>query len=105
MKFVVHRVDGSKRADYVRSRHQLEPAWADEAVNDPAAYWIDPDPASASGRSVRVIGYSGAADAVLTVIVLHADADPAEPPDGDWWGANAWRANNRDQRIYRERQS
>ncbi|MGH3504293.1 MAG: hypothetical protein ACRDQA_25855 [Nocardioidaceae bacterium] len=41
---------------------------------------------------------------VLTVILLPAEADPAERPDGDWWGVNAWLANDRDSRIYRERQ-
>jgi hypothetical protein len=55
------RVDWSKRAGYIRGRHQVEPAWADQAVTDPEACWIDPDPASASGLSVRVIGYSGSA--------------------------------------------
>jgi hypothetical protein len=101
---VSERADWSKRADYIRSRHQVQPSWAVEAVNDPTAFWLDPDPASTSGRSVRVIGYSAAADAVLTVILLPSDTDPDEPPDGDWLGANAWHANDRDQRIYRERQ-
>lgn len=101
---VLQRVDWSKRADYIRARHDVAPAWAAEAVNDPTAFWLDPDPASTSGLSVRVIGYSRAADAVLTVILLPAATDPDEPPEGDWWGANAWRSNDQDQRIYRERQ-
>ena len=102
MEFVLERVDWSQRGDYIRSRHQVEPFWATEAVHDPAAYWRDPDPASTSGASVRVIGYSGTADAVLAVILVHADADPHDRPDGDWWGANAWPANIRDIRIYQE---
>ncbi len=104
MTFVVQRVDWSKRADYIRARHQIQPAWAVEAVNDPTAFWLDPDPGSTSGVSVRVIGYSPAADAVLTVILLPAGTDQDEVPVGDWWGANAWRSNNQGQRIYRERQ-
>lgn len=88
MGSVVQRVDWSKRADYIRARHDVRPAWAVEAVNDPAAFWLDPDPASTSGLSVRVIGYSPAADAVLTVILLPAATDPDESPEGDWWGAN-----------------
>lgn len=32
--------------------------------------------------------------AVLTVILLAADCDPDELPDGDRWGSNAWRAND-----------
>lgn len=59
MKYVTSRIDWSKRADYIRDRHFVEPAWADEAVTDPEACWLAPDPASASGLSVRVIGYSG----------------------------------------------
>jgi len=50
-----------------------------------------------------VIGYSGSAVAVLSVILLPGDADPDEPADGDWWGVNAWRANERDERLYREK--
>ena len=103
MEYVTGRVDWRKRAGYVRDRHQVEPAWADEAVADPEACWLDPDPASISGLSVRVIGYSGGADAVLTVILLPGDGDPEEPADGDWWGVNAWPANERDERLYREK--
>jgi hypothetical protein len=94
--------DWSKRADYIRQRHGIEPAWADEAVNDDHAIWLVPDPASRSGRAVRVLGYSPSAAAVLTVILVSADADPDEPPDADWWGSNAWRANDRDYRLYGE---
>jgi len=49
---------------------------------------------------VRVIGYSATAGAVLTVILVDFAADPDEEPGGDWWGANAWRANQRDRRHY-----
>jgi hypothetical protein len=50
-----------------------------------------------------VIGYSGSADAVLTVILLPGDTDPAESADGEWWGVNAWAASERDQRLYVEK--
>jgi hypothetical protein len=103
MKYVSSRIDWSKRADYIRERHQVETAWADEAVVDPDACWLVPDPASTSGMSVRVIGYSGSADAVLTVILLPGDADPAELAEGEWWGVNAWAASGRDQRLYVEK--
>lgn len=102
MKYMAERVDWSRRGHYIRSRHQIEPGWATEAVNDPDAYWVDPDPASTSGAAVRIIGYSTTADMTVTVIVLRADTDPSDRPDGDWWGANAWPANTRDTRIYRE---
>ena len=77
MKYVTSWIDWSKRAGYIRERHQVESAWADEAVTDPEARWLVPDPASTSGVSIRVIGYSGSADAVLTVILLPGDVDPA----------------------------
>lgn len=95
-------VDWSKRVDYIRQRHGIEPAWADEAVNDDHAIWLVPDPASRSGHAVRVIGYSSSVATVLTVILVAADADPDEPSDADWWGSNAWRANDRDRRRYGE---
>ena len=94
------RVDWSKRADYVRSRHGVDPAWADDAVNDDHAVWLTPDPASRSGRSVRVIGYSTGARDVLTVILVAADAEDAEQPVGEGWGANAWVSSPRDRRLY-----
>ena len=88
---MAERVDWSKRAEYIKCRHNVEAAWADEAVADPDAVWLDPDPAGASGLSVRVIGYSLSAHAVLSVVLIPAGADPRDRPHGEWWGANAWR--------------
>ncbi|WP_154677583.1 hypothetical protein [Mycolicibacter icosiumassiliensis] len=51
-----------------------------------------------------MIGYSPSARAVLTVILVSADADPDEPPDGDWWGSNAWIANQQGRGLYSEEQ-
>ena len=96
------RVDWSKRAEYVRSRHGIDPRWADEAVDDAHAVWLDPDPASRSGRSVRVVGYSAGAGTVLTVILVASDADPTEQPIGDWSGTNAWISSARDLHLYGE---
>ena len=93
-------MDWSKRAEYVRSRHGVESAWADEAVDDDHAVWLVPDPASRSGQSVRVIGYSMSAREVLTVILVDADVDVEERPDGEWWGSNAWMASAPDRRHY-----
>ncbi len=47
-------VDWSKRAGYIRARQHVESACADEAIADPDACWLDPDPASTCGLSVRV---------------------------------------------------
>lgn len=94
------RVDWSKRAAYIRTRHGIEPAWANEALDDDHAVRLTPDPASRSGHGVRVIGYSPTAHAVLTVILLEADTDASERPSGDWWGSNAWKANESDRHLY-----
>lgn len=94
------RVDRGKRADYLRSRHGVDPAGADDAVNDDHAVWLTPDPASRGGRSVRVIGYSTSAREVLTVILVAADADDTEPPVGEGWGANAGVSSPGDRRLY-----
>jgi hypothetical protein len=98
-------VDWQHRRDYIRTRSHrragetdIEPEWADEAVNDPDSAWLDPDPKSKSGRSARVIGYSPTADMIITVILV-----PKEEEQG-WWGANAWLASQTDERIYREEQ-
>lgn len=91
------RVDWSKRAEYVHSRHGVVPAWADEAVEDSHAVWLTPDPASHSGQSVRVIGYSISAHEILTVILVAADVDEMERPAGDWWEATpGWQAREID---------
>jgi hypothetical protein len=100
----VGRTDWQHRGAYIHTRSQrrpgdtdIDPLWADEAVNDTDAAWLDPDPKSKSGRSTRVIGHSPTAGMVITVILV--------PKDGqEWWGANAWKANDTDIRIYREGQ-
>ena len=85
-------VDWSHRRDYIIAKHGVTRAEADEAIADPDRVVLDPDPASKSGRGVRIIGYSVLAQAVLTVIVVN---------EGDHtYGANAWRANAKDQRRY-----
>lgn len=94
------KVDWTRRAAYIKERHDVETNWADEAVRDEHAVWIRPDPASKSGFGVRVIGYSRTAGQILTVILVSPEADPNEPPDGDWWGSNAWPSSDQDQQIY-----
>ncbi|HEX5348915.1 MAG TPA: hypothetical protein VFW64_17685 [Pseudonocardiaceae bacterium] len=96
------RVDWSRRADYILARHAVDPSWANEAVRDEHAVWLVPDPASRSGYAVRVIGYAATPDAVLTVILVDAEADLTDRPDGDWWGSNAWMANRWDRHLYGE---
>lgn len=86
-------VDWRHRGEYI-AKHGLTPAAADEAYADPNRLVVDPDPASQSGRTIRVIGWSTSLGQLVTVIVL---------PDNDvTWGVNAWPANSTDQRRYRK---
>jgi hypothetical protein len=81
----------------MRARHQVTVEQANEALGDADALLFDPDPKSTSGVSTRVIGYSPTAAAVLVVILVRREDKP-----GSWWGANGWRANSTDRRIYAE---
>jgi uncharacterized DUF497 family protein len=90
-------VDWSYGAQHMWDNHKVATAEADEAVNDIDAVWFDPDPASRSNRSVRVIGYSHSCRAILTVILVRSD-------EGTYYGANGWESNPTDQRRYREAQ-
>lgn len=87
-------MDWFYRADYMRERHGVEVEWANEALEDPEALRIEPDPASRSGRSVRTIGYSTKAGCLVTVITLEEA--------GMTYGVNGWRSSDIDIRRYRE---
>jgi len=86
--------DWSYRGDYVRERQGIEPDRGNEAMHDPGALRISPDPSSRSGRSDRTISYSPAAGCLLTVITL-ADGPVT-------YGVNGWRSNSSDARRYKE---
>jgi len=90
----VEGADWTYRADYIRERHGVEVEWANEALRDPDALRIDPDPASRSGRSVRTIGYAAGTGCLLSVITVEEG--------GVTYGVNAWRSNATDIRRYRE---
>ena len=89
---VFERVDWAQRGAYMKRKHGVTPAIADEALEDPNRVVIDPDYNSDSGKSVRIIGFSVTADVVITVIVLEND--------GTEYGVNGWAANQRDRRYY-----
>lgn len=86
-------VDWSKRGEYI-AKHGMTPTQADEALGDPECVTLDPDPASKSGASRRVIGYSTTAQAVIAVILTDFE--------GVTYGVNAWEASDRDKRLYRQ---
>ena len=59
------RLNWQYRGDYIRSRSarrpddtDIEPEWADEAFADDDALVDSPDPASKSGETDRLVGYS-----------------------------------------------
>ena len=62
-------IDLRHRGDYL-AKHGLTPEVADEAFADPHRLVIETDPASVSGRTIRVIGWAYSIQAVVTVIVL-----------------------------------
>ncbi len=71
----------------------IEPAWADEAFADDDALVDSPDPASKSGKTDRLVGYS-TARMVIVVVYLHDELI----------GVNAWKANETQTRRYWEEQ-
>lgn len=87
-------IDWTHRAEHI-AKHGLTPELANEAAADPRAVVIDPDPASKTGKSVRIIGYARSVDQVLVVIVV--------PDGGHLWGASAWPANTTNLNLYLER--
>ncbi|WP_206445633.1 hypothetical protein [Agrococcus sp. KRD186] len=76
---------------HMRERHGVMQEEADDAIADPNALCISPDPSSRSGMSDRWIGWSHSRAEVLVVIVVRRGENR--------FGANAWTAN----RAHRER--
>ena len=66
--------------------------WAKEAWDDLNRVVIDPDPASQSGDSIRVIGRSPTNDCIYTVIAVYVD--------GELVIATAWKSNSTQVQIY-----
>lgn len=87
-------LDWSHRGEYMEARHGITVALANDAVSDANRVLVNPDYNSESGRTVRIIGYSRVAGAIITVIAM-ADS-------GIDYGVNGWISNEKDQRIYRE---
>ncbi len=83
-------------ATHMWEAHHVTIEEADEAISDIDAVWFEPDPASRSGLSTRVVGYSHTRREVLCMILLRGDAG--------YEGVNGWPANATYRRIYREAQ-
>ncbi|WP_091288429.1 hypothetical protein [Amycolatopsis xylanica] len=87
-----------EEAEHIRTRDvrypgalNIEPEWTVEAANDPCRVVRDPDPKSRHG-AIRLIGFSAAAGAVLTVILDAVDHA----------GITAWKTRGADLREYEE---
>ncbi len=87
-------VDWSERDAHMFSKHGVTTSQADEALEDPERITIEPDYASVSGASIRVIGYSPSRMQLLTIIVV------VDTETGRFYGASGWEANEKDQTIY-----
>lgn len=74
-------------------RHGVSVDEANSAVVDPDLIMIDPDPASRSGRGIRIIGLAHTGR-IITVIVLD--------DEGIRHGVNGWPSSPTDQRRYLE---
>ncbi len=98
----IDEVDWTHRADYIRTRSRrkgrpefdVEPEWATQAALDSRRQVGDGR--SESGETIRVVGWSALANEVLTVLLL----PKGHPPTGEWWGVNAWKADDRERRVY-----
>lgn len=90
-------VDWTHGAAHMWDRHQVSVTEATEALADPLAWVLDPDPKSKSGDSIRVIGLCRSREELLTVILVR-------DPEVTWlWGANGWPSNSSDRREYMRR--
>lgn len=94
-----HRLDWQFRGEYIESRSSrhsgdtdIDRVWADEAFADDDALMDSPDPASRSGKTDRLVGYSRTARMVIVVVYLRDELI----------GVNAWKANETQARRYWE---
>lgn len=71
-------VDWTYGAEHMWDNHKVTVMEANEVVGDIDALWFDPDPASRSGASVRVLGYSHSRRVIVTVILVSRD-------EGGYW--------------------
>jgi hypothetical protein len=88
-------LDWSFRGKYMFDKHGVSAFLAAEATADPDRVLLEPDYNSASGESVRIIGYSPSSGEVLSIIAMSLN--------GREIGINGWLANEKDRRIYGER--
>lgn len=100
---MIERIEwDAESAAHIRARSQryrgamdIATEWTQEVTADVYRTVDEPDPKSAHANSVRMVGYSPSADAVLTVVGLR-------DRDGLIRGSSAWKASGADLRRYEE---
>ena len=85
-------IDWTFAEEHMWSSHMVVLPWAIEAVRDKRSVVFEPDPASHSGTSMRVLGFSPSAGRVLAVIIVRYE--------GRLLAASAWSANATQTRHY-----
>lgn len=80
------------------ARHKVTIAQAEEALADPDAVRLVPDPASMSGVGIRTVGYSASFGDLLSVL-SYVDSEGVEH------GTTAFRARGKFRRNYTEREA
>jgi len=89
-------IDCTAAVEHIWDRHRILPEWVEQACADTDRVILDPDPASRSGRSVRIVGFSSGYGYPITIVAVRRRDHLVV--------ASAWRANSRDRRTYREGQ-
>ncbi|MDA2987904.1 MAG: transposase [Actinomycetota bacterium] len=89
-------IDFEAAAEHIWQGHRILMDWVREACSDDDRVILDPDPASRSGQSLRIVGFSASFGHPVTVVGFRRRTHIEI--------TSAWRSNPRDQRIYRERQ-
>ncbi len=85
-------IDWTFAEEHMWSSHMIVAPWVIEGAQDPRRLVVNPDPASHSGTSLRVLGFSPSAGRVLAVVLVRHE--------GQLFAASAWLANTTQTRRY-----
>jgi len=89
-------IDCTAAVQHIWDRHRILAEWVEQACADADRVILDPDPASRSGRSVRIVGFSSGYGYPITVVAVRRSDRLVV--------ASAWPANSKDRRTYLEGQ-
>lgn len=80
---VLDNLDLSHPGEYMQAKHGISVASANDAVADVNRVVVSPDYNGASGQSVRIVGHSMLAEALISVIAMS--------DGGIGYGVKGWR--------------